>query len=69
MDKRIAANIQSEMTMVGYGEHDMAQACGVSVRTWERWIADPGVIQIQYLDVIAKKLRVKMSKLLEGREE
>lgn len=65
MNGQVSRNIQAGMKFIGLRPKDMAKACGKTERTWRSWMADPEMITIGYLQIIAAKLGTTPTKLLE----
>lgn len=45
-------------------QDEMAKACGVHVHTYQRWEADPGVMPIKSMKLIAEKLDISEHEII-----
>lgn len=62
----LSRRIKSGMILAGVTAEEMAHLFRVSPRTWRNWMADPyNRLTVGQLDVIARRLGVKIENLLE----
>ena len=63
--KCVPANIQRYMRLLDFSKEHLAAALGMSERSLYRRFKDPGTFTLAEMEIMSKKFKVSLDKLLE----